>query len=298
MLVKTCSTQLTLFILLANFSVQTKLAMGKSIVSLNPESFESASKSRTFFVEFYVPGCPSCSRLYVLLTNLLAIIENSSTSNNNNITIAAMDCGKHEKFCSAKNISSYPSLALFEKGGTRYKLFNGSAELYTLIKFLSLQNIYNYPAVRERRADTSCTPGRVLKLKSDTFRAAIASGRFFIKFYSSTCHYCKELAPIWTELAKGLTEQTLCIAEYDCVSDRSICNELNIKTVPTILWFQDGRLVQRYKGARHIDSLRTFVEEMLNGTYRSAAATLATITVNHSQTIMCTSLVFVYIYIT
>ncbi|XP_002052421.3 thioredoxin domain-containing protein 5 homolog [Drosophila virilis] len=270
--------------------------MGKSIVSLNPESFESASKSRIFFVEFYVPGCSSCSRLYVLLTNLLATIEHSSNNNNNNITIAAMDCEKHEKFCIDRNISSYPSLALFEKGGTQYKLFNGSAELYTLIKFLSLPNISNYPADRVRRAETSCTPGRVLKLKSDTFRATIASGRFFIKFFSSTCHYCTELAPIWTELAKGLTDQTLCIAEYDCVSERSICNELNIKTVPTILWFQDGRVIQRYTGARHIDNLRTFVEEMLNGTYRSAA--LATITVNRAPSIMCTALVFVYIYIT
>ncbi|XP_064539058.1 thioredoxin domain-containing protein 5 [Drosophila montana] len=285
----------TLLVFLASFIVQAKLPMAKSksILSLNPASFESATKSRIFLVEFYVPECPSCSRLYLVLTTLVVIVEDRSI---NDIAIGAIDCRKHEKFCISKNVTSYPSLALFEKGGSQHELFNGPVDLYTLIKLLRLQNI---PVDREYRAETICVPGSVFKLSSDTFHATIANGIYFIKFFSSTCHYCTALAPVWTELAQGMTDNTLCIAEYDCESERSICNELNIKSVPTMLWFQNGRVVQKFKGGRDIDNLRTFVGQMLNGTYKAAAAAaLATVTIDKANTLMCTFVVFAYIYIT
>lgn len=49
---------------------------------------------------------------------------------------------------------------------------------------------------------------------------------------------------MWEDLAKSLeNDENVGIAKLDCTIHRTVCNTLEIKGYPTLLWMQDGKVV-------------------------------------------------------
>ncbi|KAH8246773.1 hypothetical protein KR038_008689, partial [Drosophila bunnanda] len=105
-----------------------------------------------------------------------------------------------------------------------------------------------------------CEFGKVLKLELNNFHSHIAHGNFFVKFYSPSCVYCNLFRPTWEELASDfINEKKVCIAEYNCKTEKKICKDLAVTGVPTLILFKDGQIVETYKGSKDIMELRNFV---------------------------------------
>lgn len=85
-------------------------------------------------------------------------------------------------------------------------------------------------------------------------------------FPAPWCGHCQKLAPTFEELARALEhETTINIAKLDCTEFRPICKDFDVKGYPTLLWFENGKKVDKYSGPRSLDDLKAYVEQRSSG---------------------------------
>lgn len=230
-------------------------------VHLNLENFDSEVANSHHFVMFYAPWCGHCQRLKptweVLATQLAA--------DGNKIAIAQVDCTTDAELCSQHDVTGYPTLKFFVKGTTEPIRYRGQRDLVSLTNFVaeSVGNaVESAGEVGEKKAES--LKGAV-ELTLDNFKDHVATGDHFVKFYAPWCGHCQRLAPTWDNLAKSVEHDTsTSIAKVDCTQHRSLCTDFEVKGYPTLLWFKDGKKVQKYQGSRSHEDLKAFVESMKN----------------------------------
>jgi hypothetical protein len=70
--------------------------------------------------------------------------------------------------------------------------------------------------------------------------------------------HCKRLAPTWDELSeKGYEGVT--VAKVDCTKAKDACGAEGIRGYPTLQLYKDGKMSQKYSGARTMEALESFV---------------------------------------
>lgn len=98
------------------------------------------------------------------------------------------------------------------------------------------------------------------ELTNQTFDAAIASGLTLVDFWAVWCGPCRMQTPILEELSRELSDNQK-IAKVNVDQQRDLALKFGIQSIPTILVFQDGRLVDRLIGVRKKDELKQIVNE-------------------------------------
>ncbi|XP_024982513.1 protein disulfide-isomerase 5-1 isoform X1 [Cynara cardunculus var. scolymus] len=85
---------------------------------------------------------------------------------------------------------------------------------------------------------------------------------WFVKFCVPWCKHCKSLGSMWEDLGKTMElEDAIEVGEVDCGANRPLCSNVKIGSYPTFKLFYNGEEVARYRGARDVESMRTFVLE-------------------------------------
>lgn len=104
----------------------------------------------------------------------------------------------------------------------------------------------------------------VVDLKPDNFdKVVVESGKpALVEFFAPWCGHCKNLAPIYEELASGYehAKNKVTIAKVDADAEKSLGVRFEIQGFPTIMWF-DGKSdkPEAYSGGRDLESLSKFV---------------------------------------
>jgi thiol-disulfide isomerase/thioredoxin len=96
-----------------------------------------------------------------------------------------------------------------------------------------------------------------------TFEKDISSGKKLVLFYAGWCGHCKDLKPTWCEISKKLNTGDkstwklwkVNVGGNDSPNDateeqKELGSKFPIKGYPTILIFQDGKMVNEYEGPR------------------------------------------------
>ena len=98
-------------------------------------------------------------------------------------------------------------------------------------------------------------------LTDDNFKSTIESskGKVLVDCFATWCGPCKMLSPILDELAKEVKEVTFYKLDVD--ENPNTSEEYQIMTIPTILIFEDGRLISQTSGFMTKD----MVLELING---------------------------------
>lgn len=95
----------------------------------------------------------------------------------------------------------------------------------------------------------------VIEIKEKTVSEKIKKqGRVIVDCYASWCGPCRMLSPIIDELASEMTDYTF----YKLNVDESIefASEYEIMSIPTILIFENGNLVNRITGFKPKEELK------------------------------------------
>jgi len=78
----------------------------------------------------------------------------------------------------------------------------------------------------------------------------------FVKFYAPWCKHCKELAPMWEEVANELKGEVN-VAKVDVMANRDLGTRFDIKGFPMLLLLSKGH-VYTFKGRRSQEELVDF----------------------------------------
>ncbi|MFN8355979.1 MAG: thioredoxin [Spirosomataceae bacterium] len=89
---------------------------------------------------------------------------------------------------------------------------------------------------------------KAIELTDSNFEEIINSGQtVLVDFWAAWCGPCKQIAPIVDELANELEGKAV-IAKMDIDSNDNTPIKLGIRSIPTLMIFKDGQLVDKVVG--------------------------------------------------
>jgi len=90
--------------------------------------------------------------------------------------------------------------------------------------------------------------GKYVELNSSNFDSTIANGVTLVDFWAPWCGPCRMIAPIIEELAEDF-EGKATIAKVNTDEEQDIAIKYGIRSIPTLLFFKDGEVVDQMIGA-------------------------------------------------
>jgi protein disulfide-isomerase-like protein len=119
-------------------------------------------------------------------------------------------------------------------------------------------------AAAERVTEPVSSESAVVELTSANFDDVILrSGKpALVEFYAPYCRYCKELAPVYEELASKFRLSNVTIAQCDASAETRLGGRYEITGYPTLYWF-DGLSdsPEKYQWGRDLESLTRLIME-------------------------------------
>merc|ERR1711862_309841 len=104
----------------------------------------------------------------------------------------------------------------------------------------------------------------VVTITDANYEATLKDSPFlFVKFYAPWCGHCKRLAPDWDKAATALKEKgsKAKIAKADCTVEKDACSKNEVRGYPTLKFFANGELVEKYAGKRTAEDIIEYVLE-------------------------------------
>jgi len=85
-----------------------------------------------------------------------------------------------------------------------------------------------------------------------------------VDFWATWCGPCRAIAPIIEELA-GQYEGRAKIAKLDVDDNQAIASRFNVRSIPTLLFFQNGKVVDQIVGSAPKSALEGRLNTLLQG---------------------------------
>lgn len=102
-----------------------------------------------------------------------------------------------------------------------------------------------------------------LEITDANFEELVNSGKpMVLDFWAEWCGPCRTVAPIIDELATEY-EGRVTIGKMDVDSNNDVVGQFGIRNIPTILFFKDGKLVDKQVGAAQKAAFVTKIDALL-----------------------------------
>ena len=103
--------------------------------------------------------------------------------------------------------------------------------------------------------------GKIIEITDQNFTEEIdtQAGLSVGDFWAAWCGPCRLVAPIVEKLAEDYAEEGLRVGKLDVDQNQEIASRFGVRSIPTILFFKDGELVDQVIGLVP----RTQLEELI-----------------------------------
>ena len=103
----------------------------------------------------------------------------------------------------------------------------------------------------------------IQQLTDANFESVVNGGKpVFIDFWAAWCGPCRMIAPIVEELAPSYQGKAV-IAKMDVDANPTVPQKLGVTSIPTLMMFKDGKLVDRAVGAMPRNEVQKFIDRNL-----------------------------------
>ncbi|KAF1843560.1 thioredoxin-like protein [Cucurbitaria berberidis CBS 394.84] len=124
----------------------------------------------------------------------------------------------------------------------------------------------------------------MIELSQKNIKEEISKGNWIVEFFSPQCPHCMHFKPTYqTAYEFYYTSKPIAskddsegdslnsftryydfkFAKVDCLAFADVCNEHDVQSYPSMVYFIDGKEVQRERGAKDMKALSVWVEELL-----------------------------------
>ena len=95
-------------------------------------------------------------------------------------------------------------------------------------------------------------------ITDENFREEISKGLVLVDCWAPWCAPCQMLGPIIEEVAQE--SENVKVGKLNVDENRRISSEFNIMSIPTVMLFKDGKLVETMIGLRPKDDYLRIIE--------------------------------------
>ncbi len=100
-------------------------------------------------------------------------------------------------------------------------------------------------------------------LSLETIDKKIEKGKFIIDFYAIWCPPCTKLAKNLEEFDK-VKKVDLTIFKVDIDKQRELMKKYNVKSIPTLVYVKDGKVLATKRGKKSVEQLQENVKKYFN----------------------------------
>ncbi len=104
--------------------------------------------------------------------------------------------------------------------------------------------------------------GKYVELNNSNFESTINEGLTLVDFWAPWCGPCRMIAPIIEELAEDFDGKAT-IAKVNTDEEQDIAIKFGIRSIPTILFFKDGKVVDQMIGAAGKNVIADKIDSLL-----------------------------------
>ena len=99
---------------------------------------------------------------------------------------------------------------------------------------------------------------KVIEINESEFSSKIKSGKVLVDCYADWCGPCKMLSPIIDEVAKE--NNTCSFYKLNVDDNEEIAREYGIMSIPTLLIFNDGKLINTSIGLKSKEEINDLIK--------------------------------------
>ena len=104
---------------------------------------------------------------------------------------------------------------------------------------------------------------KIITLNDKNFKNQTKNGILLVDFWAPWCGPCKMMAPVLNEMA-DLDSDKVTIAKVNVDNQQQLAQKFNIRSIPTLVMFVNGKEVKRFSGVKNRSFLLKEVETLRN----------------------------------
>ena len=100
---------------------------------------------------------------------------------------------------------------------------------------------------------------KIIEINESNFNESVKNGKVLVDFYATWCGPCKMLAPVLEEIANAHDDVKIFKVNVD--ENNGLSRNFGVMSVPTLLLFEDEKLIARHSGFMMKNDLEKWIFE-------------------------------------